>query len=364
MNPSPDMNLLGDVEAEFEAIVEQLDRAPASGKKAAPNSLAQRDWDNLRDSWAIRMQAEVELALHEGMHKDRGRLLRRMMKEVGYRDRLRSDTYASDPLDVLGYDQAACTKMAISLMKTQPGTVMVVPSQGDQPHVGRPAYPGACPPNPYQWLPAVQQFSREGDTIWEVGPALTSSVAALANMIGRQVALAPPPMPAPAQQELHLTWAQDTGLVDDPGIGFSRPAVPSTTNLVLVPLPLPLDAWSFTDFIRAEVTSGGVGIFATQPELALDLDDYLAATLSRLAVIGKTVGQGGPGDKGSATTVVVAVPNVLGLPQTLVREISKQPGWSIIPDGGWITIEQGGTRHRGNGTTIPGMCIQAWEVQR
>ena len=313
---------------------------------------------------------------------------KQLAKEIGYRLRIRAYTPANEARQALG-DQEFRIDQTVSDMADENGETFIVPSAQDRGLVGSPAYPGGNHFNPYLWVPLINQHTKEGGVIWELGPGWVSSASEVGHRLKRDVVLVVPPA---ADKKLRLRIDPISAICTkhsgrpvfnkpadgkpaEPGLGDLQP------DLVLVPLPVPVDAWAVTDCIRAwthgpkgrgEWAEAGLEMWAypvgdffmveedeisplevEHPEFATNIDRYLTATVSRLSSLQGVVAAGG-----SAKVAVVA-PMVRGLPRAVEQAIKRAfPAWKLIQQR--YAFEEGGKRHRGNGTPLVGDAITIW----
>jgi len=310
-----------------------------------------------------------------------------LAKEIGYRRRIRHGVPATEARQVLGDSEFAIDTMVLTL-KEQSGETFAVPSVEDRGLVGSPAHPGGNHLNPYIWAPAINQHSAVGGLVWELAPAWVSSTAEVADRLQRDVLVIVPPA---ADRHLHLRIDQiratatmqsgrkvfkesAKGEPVEPGLGDLQP------HLVLVPLPVPVDAWSITDCIRAwtyspkgrgEWAEAGLEMWAhpsgepsevegnevsplevEHPEFSCDLDSYMKAVVSRLSSLKGVVAAG--------AKVCVVAPMVRGLPRAVEKAIKQNfSQWKLIESR--YAFEDGGKTHIGNGTPLVSDAITIWE---
>ena len=298
------------------------------------------------------------------------KLQARLRKEIGYRMRIGRILPADHPSRIMGADVDACRAVVEELCQQQ-GDVVVLPDAGDRQIVGASAYHGANPPNPYQWVPVLDRHTKTGDIVWEMGPGVVASGGWVGEAMSRHVWLVQAPSPGSTTHEFRRPLPFEPGsLVErDPVMPMEtgRPvadidAVPPA--LILVPLPVPLDAFSIADFARFEAQlyrSGerAFGINAGQewldlhPELAVTEDAYLDAVVARLRTLDRLVGEHG-------TRVCVSSPMVKMTPGAVVTAIRKQLRWTVIER--IHAFETHGARHAWNGTPVVGTSMTVWRA--
>ena len=143
------------------------------GRTRARRAIRSRQLRLLIDLW-VQQAAPVLDGIYAQFGGDNPRRLKaRMTKEVGYRHRLGRLLPEDGTRDVVGSDVASCLK-AVMELSSQQGEVVVLPSADDRDLVGRAAYRGANPPNPYQWVPVLARHTKEGAVVWEMGPGVWS----------------------------------------------------------------------------------------------------------------------------------------------------------------------------------------------
>jgi len=273
-----------------------------------------------------------------------------LAKEIGYRRRIRHRVPATEDRQVVGDDEFRIDAF-IAALGTDTQETFVVPSTSDRGLVGAPAYPGGSAPNPFTWIPVIARHTKEHGVIWEVGPGWVSSAAEVAYRMNRRVLFVQPPA-ADGHLRLHHDPINGKG---EHGLDLTQ------VDLVLVPLPVPTDAWSVTDCIRA--WKSGLGMWARpvgedleveHPEFSCDLHTYLQAVVSRLSALSQVVAAG--------AKLCVTTPMVRGLPRAVEKTIKREfPTWKLIERR--YAVEDGGKVHLGNGTPLVGDALTIWETR-
>ena len=324
--------------------------------------------DRLVDLWMANAEPSLHGVYPQFVGDRRQRFNQRMVKEIGYRHRHRRFQPEGKPQSAVGTDLPA-VRRAVSRLALGDDEVLVVPRAGDPALVGAPVYPGSNPPNPFQWVPVLARHSNEDDIIWEMGPGLSSSAGWVGQELDRHVWLVNLPAPGSREHSFRVPAPHR------PGAGVERdPTMPMNTGvpladinetppaLVLVSLPVPLDAFSVQEFAQAHIRSkrGGERIFNIDPEqewidlhpeFAMDTDSYIDSTVARLRTLGDLVREAG-------SRVCVAAPMVKGTPRAVERAVHRHMDWKVLER---ITVfEDGGTQHAWNGTPLVGTALTIW----
>ena len=332
----------------------------------------ERHLDRLIDRWLASARPALD-GLHAqfgGSHRQR--LEKRMAKEVGYRHRLRRIIREDDPRAALGWDYVVVRKTIDALKQASLASatdVFVLPSASDRTLVGPAAYPGANPPNPFQWVPVLARHSHEGDLVWEMGPGIQGSGRWIGEEMNRHVWLVRVPAPGTTDHEFRLPIPhgsdarvqQDTVMPTMSGLPHADiNDVPPA--LVLVHLPVPVDCFSIADFATHHIKSKHKGerLFGIRPdqqwldlhpELALSTNAYLDGVVERLEAVARLVCPSG-------TRVCVATPMVAGTNAAVEKTIRRRMSWRVVER---ITaFEQGGMWHYWNGTSLVGTALTVW----
>lgn len=297
----------------------------------------------------------------------RRRFNQRIVKEIGFRHRRRRFQPEGKPESAVGTDLPS-VRRAVSRVSLCGDEVLVVPGAGDPALVGAPVYPGSNPPNPFQWVPVLVRHSNEGDSIWEMGPGLSSSAGWVGQELDRPVWLVQLPAPGTHEHSFRVPAPHRPGaeVEEDPArvtTGAPLADINETPPaLVLVPLPVPLDAFSVQEFAQAHLRSkrGGERIFNIDPEqewidlhpeFAFDTDSYVESTLERLKTLEHLVREAG-------SRVCVAAPMVKGTPRAVERAVHRHLDWKVLDR---ISVfEDGGTQHAWNGTSLVGTTLTIW----
>lgn len=279
------------------------------------------------------------------------RLQQAMGKGLGYRNREHGRLLPEDqPYKALGTDDGAVRHQVVQLAAWETDLV-VVPSSRDRGLVGSPVYPWGNPPNPYMWVPAIAGRSPKGGLIWEMGVGLSSSAEVVAGMLDRNVIMMRLPHPESCEHHARIAYRTPT---------YNPKALP---DLVLVPLVVPCDAFSFSQTIRLvilhrqeEVWIRGPGEDITEmhPEFAVTPNAYVTTALARLATLDRLVQQNG-------TKVVTSTPMVLGVPHGLEEAVQARLRWRVASR--YTVIEEGGRKHVFDGRPLIGEQVVVWEAR-
>lgn len=290
-----------------------------------------------------------------------------LAKEIGHRLRGRSYVPPNHPRQALGDSEFRIDGEISNVTVNDGATTFIVPSVNDRALVGSSAYPGASHLNPCIWVPVMTEFSGKRSVVWELGPAWVSSARELGSRMERDVLL----VQAPSSNGKLRTRT-------DPHCGSklkhrekaeTATAAAPDPDLVLVPLPVPVDASSIYDCVRAFIQTvkphrrasedslgmwappEGVDIEVEHPEFSTDIESYLKAVTSRLASLRESVEKG--------ATVAIVVPTVRGVSNGVEMAVMAAfPGWRLVQR--MFAFEEGGKKHRVNGTPLVGDAITIW----
>ena len=254
---------------------------------------------------------------------------------------------------MVGLDAETLDK-ALAKLKTQTGSVALPQNKA------RPAYAGGATLPPLLCAYLMMRFKK--GVVWEYGPALIPASASVARHLGRHAALMA--MPTPAQDDAVSRLVLDTN-----GIRVQTDErLDTRPGLVIVPLPLPVDAWSIRQHLRllslaperywaVETTASGIADFASleasHPEFALGIGVYLAAVEQRLRILAT---QAGP----EAIFAIVA-PDRHGLPGAVQGVARHRLRWQVVER--FRGYEAGGCRHRGDGSPFAGWAVSVWRAR-
>lgn len=340
---------------ELKEILGDDDSAATTANDKVNGLQALRCYRSLPDDQAARKKLQEIYALYAPIF-GKEKLQARLRQEIGQRRRFNlRHLPMDDPAKAVSDDEAAVRETILRLAKAHEGA-LVIPSRDDKRLVGRPVYVGGNPPNPYMWAPALHQSTKDQGIVWEMGPGLASSAAIVGQVLGREVHLVQLPAPGDTTHSRRLVH------------GANR--VPPVPNLVLLPLPLPVDRWTLSQHRRQyKLGMDIIWLFPDSPndnelpkfnsdlhpEFSTNLNTYITATLARLTTLKKLVDDHG-------TKVCITIPMCLGLPHSIDKAIKKELGW--LPAAKWTVIEERGTTHIGNGQPIVGEKMTVWEARR
>jgi len=315
--------------------------------EATRDEVARSFMDHLVAWWSETAREVLRNAYaHHSGNLGKRRLQQRLSKEIGYRRRNRGRHLPEGA--ELGDDQAATTEKTMALSRVSPG-LLIVPARSNKAVIGRTSYLGGNPPNPYQWAPVLRQHSEMGALIWEMGPGLSASASAVSDLLGRKVHLMALPAPCGLDSQHHRRFVQQRADVEA-----------ATPELVIVPLPLPVDTWSVCQHLRHlllrlepiwDFTTNGN--LAEHPEFASTWDEFLTGIIGRLQTLDGLVREEG-------TKVCVSAPMVQGTPRAVEKAIHRDLSWRAAAR--WTVITEGGARHAWDGSPLVGEAMTVWEA--
>jgi len=264
--------------------------------------------------------------------------------------------------DGLGTNHQSVMKEIDKLVSQKPGKIVVIPSRRDSAFVGPSGYVDGDRPNPYTWLAVLPHYTKPGQVVWEMGATTWPSCEAAARVHGLPWALSDLPATADSVIRVRETW--EPAWVE--GLDISQP------DVVLVPIPQPLDSWSRYQHRRLwerevfDAPDSRRVILADSiwnhevkdrrvnyPEFADDILVYLRAVRSRLRAIDQRTPAG--------TLVITTAREKATLPLAVRKLIRKEFDWHPVAQH--VVLERGGTRSLGDGTPLDAQAVAIWRTQ-
>ena len=324
--------------------------------------------NGLRDVWMddARPRLRGVLAAFGGDH--RGRLNRRIEKEVGFRHRHHGRLpLASEPRHTVGRDLVAVHR-ALALLVRSMDTTVVLPDSSNGEVVGRPCYAGAWSPTPFQWVQVLCAHSQEDDIVWEIGPGTVASAGWVGEQLQRHAWLMQLPDPEATGHTFRLPVPAMPGAVVGPDrtmpmvdhIDLARSDSPPALVLVVLPVLCDLASIRDVEILHQRLAREGERPFSRgdgrdlcdrHPEFAFTPEAFLASTLDRLKTLDILVQE-------ASTKVCIASPLRGAVPKAVERAVRQHLRWSVVDRR--FAFEEGGMVHALNGTSLVGVSLTVW----